>query len=191
MPVPPGAAGVGVHTLEIRAGDVRRIAQELTKPSLDPQTLTPVPSDPVLLERWTELQSLTADAVANRRPRTTEPEASRYLAAVITHHSHWWHALEHHVDQAQQFRSDLTDDVASVIGVPLTAALVRRPFLDLVGDAHPFIGWAAHQELVDTMASLDPSVRPERHEETAQLRAFLTCIEAAIERRLDLVTVYR
>ncbi len=191
MSVPTGATEAGVHTLEIRAGDVRRITQELAKPTLDPQILAEPMADPVLWERWPELQSLTAEAVANRRPRTIEPEVSHYLAAVVAHQSFWWHALDHRADQAQRFRSDLTDDVASAIGVPLTGALVRRPFLDLVGDAHPFIGWATHQELVDTMASLDRSTWPKRHEETVELRAFLICIEAAIDRNLDLLTIYR
>jgi hypothetical protein len=182
-------------TLEIRAARLADIAAELATPTI---TLDHLANDPAGAERlrpetashWAQLQHLVAESIAARRHVTTEPEVSRYVAAVVRHLTYWWDELGHSAADGPTFRSGMTDDVAADLGLELTAGLVRRPFVGLVADAHPYTGWATHQELAATVAARSAAVVGQREHQTAELRSMLTSIHAAVDKGYDLVTIY-
>ena len=182
-------------TLELRAARLADIAAELATPTI---TLDNIVNDPAGADRlrpetaahWPQLQQLVAESIAARRHVTAEPEVSRYVAAVVRHLSYWWDELGHSVADGPTFRGDMTDEVAADLGLELTAGLVRRPFVGLVADAHPYTGWATHQELAATVAARSASAVGQREHQTAELRSMLTSIQAAVDKGYDLVTIY-
>lgn len=199
-------AGNSTAVLELRAVHLADIAAELSTPRLTTggfrawpiernltATATTAP-DMMSAERLVRLQSLVAQSIADRRQVTAEPEVTRYIIAVVRHHSHWWAELTHPTADAIAFRRALTDEVATNLGTQLVAQLIRRPLLGIVSDAHPYYGWATHQELQPVIAELGSGSGPLRrmnHEtDTDALRTFRTCMAAAADRQLDLVTIY-
>lgn len=178
------------HILELRGSHLRTIEHELVEPSLTSEEVTgdggQLPS--TVIDNWNGIQTLVSNSIRSRRQVITEPEVSQYVAAVIRYHSFWWHKLEHHDDGAG-FRADITDNVASVLGISVTAGLVRRPMFGLVADSHPYYGWAANHELAEALGRLNTAIPP-REQQTSELHAILNCVRAAINRGYDLVTVY-
>ena len=180
-------------TLEIRAAHLREIALELTEPTLPLSDLDRAARDrlpPEVAANWRGIQVLVAESIVMRRPVVIEPEISHYLTAVIRQRSYQWHTLSHGVADGERFRSGLTDNVGGALGIPLAANLVRRPIACLVADAHPYFGWATNQELRETLSSVDPARMPPREQRTADLHGFVLCIQAAVDRGYDLVSIY-
>ncbi len=187
---PVDGPGSVASRLDLFATRLADIVEELTRPALTPADIDTASMPTVVADNWTDLQALTARAIGAHRPVTTEPEVSHYMAAVVRRHSYHWHTLAHAAGDTTGFRQGITDNVASVLGIPLTAGLVRRPLAGLVADDYPFIGWATHQELTAELNRLEPVTVPEREQQTLDLRLFMLCVRAGAQRGLDLVSVY-
>ena len=109
---------------------------------------------------------------------------------MIQHFSYRWEEFAHQQDEGPAFRGNPTDEVAVHLGLELIAGLVRRPFLGLVADAHPYVGWATHQELSAAVGKLPATVTAQRDAHGGELRSVLTCLEAAAAKGYCLVTIY-
>ena len=180
-------------TLELRATQLREIALELAAPQLpltdlDHDIRSRLPSE--VTDNWRGIQALVADAIRQGRALSTEPDVSRYIAAVIRQRSYLWHTLRHEPADEARFRGDLTDNVGGVVGIPLAASLIRRPMSNLVSDAHPYYGWATNHEIRAMLDSLAADAVPSRDQQTVDLDAFLRCLRAAVDRGYDLATIY-
>lgn len=121
---------------------------------------------------------------------TAEADAALHVVDVIRENSHWWSAIQHTSSGGGEFRSVLTDTVAPHLGRDFTVNLINRPIAGITSDDHPLFGWVTNDEAKRAVARTRARGLPADDEQSDELRVIVRMVEGAVERGLDLLSVY-
>lgn len=176
------------YILELRAGNLSDITNELTEPTIDAQAMQL--DDPELEAMWPDIQTLVANTIAEGQPATATSEVADYISRVIQQLTHWWAALQHTSSGGTEFRTSLTDGVANALGRDFTVHLVTRPIHGIAADDHPLFGWVGNAEIERALDRAHTRGLAPHEEQSDDLRTILRILGGAIEHELDIITTY-
>ncbi|MBX9245527.1 hypothetical protein ICW40_12010 [Actinotalea ferrariae] len=188
------------YTLELRAGSVERVAQELRRPTLTAAEVRARSGadtrhdDDVeeVLARWPELAGAAAAGIAEGGG-DVDGLLATYLHVVVRHLTHWYGAVAHTSSGGEDFRARLLPGPAAVVlGGELVQHLVTRDVAGLRASTYPMVGWASNAELRGAAAVglVVPEGDAQQREDASALWTLVDAVERAAAGGLDLVGVY-
>jgi hypothetical protein len=179
------------YTLELWAGSVARVEDELRQPAIDPARLAPGARPDGITATWSEDAAYLAAAIAAGGGAVDEKRAL-HVGFVVRHLGHHYGALSHTSSGGDEFRRRFLPGPATQrFGFDAMAKLVNRPLAALSWSAYPVIGWLNHNELVAAAATANAQPWPEQDDGDAEPLAVLDrVVNRCADVGLDLLGLY-